>query len=311
MQKAKAEAEEAARRKSETSDQPSESQPSASKEELERSPTPKQEPVKAEANAKSEENKKHHKTKSESAREATFASLQRALNAAAAARDRFTRRGSRTKHESPLKEEPISPTSMAPPKANPSAHENKGHASLNQSYQDWSGAKESTQWTSSQGQSDARPFPSTSQAFSELPRSSHSMQHNVDAFAGTQFPQHEDWVEAPKDQHAMHGVGADASIGYTNMQYPLSMQTPDIAVTRRESSSALTASLEGIGICTSGSSRLPQSSNQGESTWKEPGKELDLAARRKRPRPAAIGTSNTRSLANSTSMSSLAHWTDA
>ncbi|KAJ5279809.1 hypothetical protein N7478_005181 [Penicillium angulare] len=299
MQKAKAEAEEAARRKSDASDQPSESKASASKE-VENTPSPKK-LAKEEAIAKAEENKKHHKTKSESARDATFASLQRALNAAVAARDRFTRRGSHAKCESPLKEEPISPTSMAPPKATPSTHDNKAQASFNHSYQDWSDEKESSQWTPPHGHSDASQFPSTSQAFSEIPSSSHAMHQNVNTFAGTQFPVDEDWVETPKDHHAAHGMASDATLSYTNLQYPLSMQAPDISVTRRESSSALTASLEGIGICTPGSSGQAS----GEASWKEPGKELDLAARRKRPRPAAIGTSNTRSLANSTSMSSL------
>ncbi|KAJ5777339.1 hypothetical protein N7520_000585 [Penicillium odoratum] len=284
MQKAKVEAEEAARRKSDTSEQLSGSQASASKEEPERSPTPKQQSsVKAEGSAKIDEIKTHHKTKSESARDATFASLQRALNAAVAARDRFTGRESRTKHDSSIEEEAISPTAMAPPKA-PTAQENKGQASYQ--YQEWPEVKESAQWASSHGHS-----------LSELPTSSHSISQNVDAFAGAQFTQHEEWVETPKDH--MH-AGPDG-LSYTNMQYPLSMQTPDISVTRRESSSALTASLEGIGICTPGSA----ASSQAGGSWKGPGQELDLAARRKRPRPAAIGTSNTRSLAASTSMSSL------
>lgn len=304
MQKAKAEAEEVARRKSDTSEQPAESQ--SVKEKPERSPTPKQQPLKAESSAKAEENKKHQKTKSESAREATFASLQRALNAAVAARDRFTRRDSRAKHESPLEEESVSPTSMAPPQAAPSVPENKVQSSVDHSYQNWSDAKEPAHahWASPQDHSAAGQYPTTSQALTDLPSSSHSVHQNVDAYAGAQFSQNEDWVDTPKDQHAMQGMGSDAGLGYTNMQYPLSMQAPDISVTRRESSSALTASFEGIGICTPGSSGMPQSSSQAAS-WKEPGKELDLAARRKRPRPAAIGTSNTRSLAASTSMSSL------
>ncbi|KAJ5898226.1 hypothetical protein N7504_008514 [Penicillium tannophilum] len=282
MQKAKAEAEELARRKSDSSDQPSGSQPSA-KEEPERSPTPKQlSSVKAEGSAKAEDIKKHQKTKSESARDATFASLQRALNAAVAARDRFTRRDSHTKHDSPIEEEPISPSSMAPPKA-PSTQENKGQVSYQ--YQDWPEVKEPAQWTP--------------HGHSEVP----SVSQSVDAFTGAQFSQHEEWVETPKEH--MHAVGSDTGLGYTNMQYPMTMQTPDISVTRRESSSALTASLEGIGICTPGSSAMSQSSSQADGSWKGPGQELDLAARRKRPRPAAIGTSNTRSLAASTSMSSL------
>lgn len=314
MQKAKAEAEESARRKSETLDQLSESrQPSASTEEPERSPTPKQTTVAAESNANAEtnSNRKHHKTKSESAREATFASLQRALNAAVAARDRFSRRGSRSMHGSPQEEdEPVSPTSMAPPKTAPQSHENKGRPGYNPAYADWPDIKEeSVSWAShgnegaiNYGHSEAHSFPSTSQGIPEVPNSSHSVQHPVDAFSGPQFPtQAEEWNGSPKDH-----IGSDAGLGY-NMQYSVPMQTSDISMDRRESSDALTTSLSGIGICTTGSTAgLSQpSSRAGSVSWKEPGKELDLAARRKRPRPAAIGTSNTRSLAASTSMSSL------
>lgn len=310
MQKAKAEAEESARRKSETLDQLSESrQPSASTEEPERSPTPKQTTVTAEAsaNAEASSNRKHHKTKSESAREATFASLQRALNAAVAARDRFSRRGSRSKNESPQEEdEAVSPTSMAPPKTALKAPENKARTGYNPAYADWPDIKEeSASWAShgnegalNYGHSEAHSFPPTSQGIPEVPNPSHSVQNPVDAFSGPQFPAPaEEWTGSPRDH-----TGSDAGLGY-NMQYSVPMQTPDISMDRRESSDALTTSLSGIGICTTGSSQ--PSSRAGSVSWKEPSKELDLAARRKRPRPAAIGTSNTRSLAASTSMSSL------
>lgn len=309
MQKAKAEAEEAARQKSGTQEEDSESrQPSASKEEPERSLTPKQEPAASASDSKPNDdakaNKQHKKTKSESAREATFASLQRALNAACAARDRFTRRDSKAKKEAvPEEDEPISPTSMAPPKTAPQSQEGKSQAPFN-SYQDWPEMKEeTTQWASSHGQ-EASSFPAVSHAISEVPSSSHSMQHNMNTFQENQFPQNEEWTGSSKDQFSAHAVGSDAGMGYNNVQYSMPMQTPDISVPRRESSSALNSSLNGIGICNADSG-LSQSSRVGGGSWKEAGKELDLAARRKRPRPAAIGTSNTRSLAASTSMSSL------
>ncbi|KAJ5246816.1 hypothetical protein N7468_001799 [Penicillium chermesinum] len=289
MQKAKAEAEEAARRKDEPSEEPTESRPSSvSREESERSPTPtpQTEAPSVEGSAKAD-NQKHHKSKSESAREATFASLQRALNAAVAARDRFTRRGSRSKQE-PTEDEPISPGSMAPPKAAASAQEAQAPASRSQSFQDWPESRDSA-WPASHEQSESRSFP-IGQSIPEVPG-------NVGAFSGQYQP--EEWQQA-NEHGTSHGVGCDSNLGYANMQYPMGMQTPDISVTRRESSSALTASLDGIGICTPGAPGMPQA-----SSWKEPSKELDLAARRKRPRPAAIGTSNPRSLASSTSMSAL------
>lgn len=304
MQKAKAEAEEAARQKSETIDQLSESrEASAVKEEREQSTTPKPETTAASTaatstteNCKEEsKSKKHQKTKSESAREATFASLQRALNAACAARNRFTgRRGS--KHESTQEEEPVSPTSMAPPRTAPKSQEGKVQTAFGADYSDWQNNEDSTSWASSHAQADTN----TCHTIPELPSSSHSVSQNLNAFAGAQYPtQNEEWPEHSKTQLSRHG-----SLDYNNMQYPMALQTPDISVTRRKSSGALTA-LDGIGIHT-GESGMPQSSGRvGGASWKEAGKELDLAARRKRPRPAAIGTSNTRSLAASTSMSSL------
>lgn len=306
MQKAKTEAEEAARRKSETLDQLSESrQSSAPKEESEQPPTPKQ-PSSAtltpENNTQSDApaKQKHHKTKSESAREATFASLQRALNAACAARTRFSRKGSRSKQESVPEEEPISPTSMAPPPTAPQSHESKQQAAYSSTYQDWADIREDAPWEPSHGQAEATSFHPASQPIPEVPKSSHSVQQNVNAYSGSQF-QTDEWADARKEHMSSQNMGPDPGLGY-NMQYP--MQTPDISVSRRESSDALSTSLNGIGICTA-ESGMPALNRAGSSSWEKSGKELDLAARRKRPRPAAIGTSNTRSLAASTSMSSL------
>ncbi|KAJ5677628.1 uncharacterized protein N7477_003261 [Penicillium maclennaniae] len=310
MQKAKTEAEEAARQKSETLEQMSESrQTSASKEESDQAPTPK--PASAsipesKSAMEASPNKQHKKSKSESAREATFLSLQRALNAACAARDRFTGRDSKAKRDAKRdvlqeasqeeEEDSISPTSMAPPRVALRNHESKGHA-----YQNWPDIKEeSASW--SHGQTDA--YPVTSQAVHEMPNGSHSMQHTVSAYSGAQYhPRTEEWAESSKDQLSVPGMGHDG-LSYNNMQYAMSLPTPEISLSRRESSDALANSLNGIGICNADSG-LSQSQNRVNGSWKETGRELDLAARRKRPRPAAIGTSNTRSLANSTSMSSL------
>lgn len=96
MQKAKVEAEEAARAKSDSTDPPADSKTPTGEAEKSTS-TPKQEDAQETAStgehtktssstAPSSSRSKHLKTKSQSAREATFASLQRALNAAATAR---------------------------------------------------------------------------------------------------------------------------------------------------------------------------------------------------------------------------------
>ncbi|KAJ5091843.1 hypothetical protein NUU61_006713 [Penicillium alfredii] len=316
MQKAKAEAEDAARRKSETLDQLSESRQASNtpKEEAEPSlpskPTPVASTSESDSKAEHNANRKHQKTKSETAREATFASLQRALNAAVAARNRFSRRGdSRGKQESSQEDEAVSPTSMAPPKTTGKSQNNR-QANANSSFSDWPDAKEeSSSWTpqASHGTPETTSFSATGQVLPEVPNSSQSMQHNVNAYSGTQLPPHtEEWEEGAEEQRSTHGRGSDAGLVYGNMQYPMSLQPPNISLSRRESSDALTASLEGIGICTTDSSGLSQSLGRAAgASWKESGKELDLAARRKRPRPAAIGTSGNRSLAASTSMSSL------
>ncbi|KAJ5561960.1 hypothetical protein N7535_003577 [Penicillium sp. DV-2018c] len=324
MTKAKAEAEEAARRKTETLDQLSGSRKgSVAKEESEKSATPKQTPTSmssGDGKTDSTTRPKHHKTKSESAREATFASLQRALNAACAARDRFGRRLNPRKHAAApegVDEEAISPGSMPPPKTATSANDHGnlaninssfsgGLTNINSSFSGWSNMKdEPAAWGPGEhdenvgyNHTDQASYPACSQPMAGVPNPSHPVQHSMDTYSN-HLPSHrEEWSEERDPQQD--------NVVYSNMQYPLSMQAPNISLSRRESSDALTASLEGIGICTTGQSGLSQSLSRVEGTsWKESGKELDIAARRKRPRPAAIGTSASRPLANSTSMSSL------
>lgn len=84
---------------------------------------------------------------------------------------------------------------------------------------------------------------------------------------------------------------SDAGSSYdAAMQYPLQ---PEASLTRRTSSDELAHHLEGIGIHTTAPSRgMPLLTHQADKA----GKELDLAARRKRPRPAAIGTSKSHSM---------------
>ena len=106
MQKAKAEAEEAARARSTSADQPADSKENSKTPaaEADKTATPKKEdsnktassgepnmtpPSSSAAAAPSVSRSKHQKTKSQSIREATFASLQRALSAAAAARETY------------------------------------------------------------------------------------------------------------------------------------------------------------------------------------------------------------------------------
>ncbi|KAI2790093.1 hypothetical protein POX_d05597 [Penicillium oxalicum] len=299
MQKAKAEAEEAVRQKSDAVDRSTESRQPADQEGSEGSSTPQAEDSDTTINASTSEPKKedgktrkHQKTKSETAREATLASLQRALNAACAARDRFTGR-KESKAESTRKEQSESPAAMGPPMQIPKSQESRSQTPYATGYSGSVDQKECASWHSTQGQAETR----ATHRLSEAPR---SMPVDMDGFTGMQYASPgEDWPEPSHGQLPEH-----ASLGFTDMQYPGTIQTPEISITRRESVDALTI-LGGIGIHT-GDSGMPQSStNAAGASWGESGKELDLAARRKRPRPAAIGTAPSRTLNPSTSMSSL------
>ena len=122
MQKAKAEAEEAARSKSESTDHSSDSKENTKTPtgEADKALTPKQETNEKIASsgeqtktstALSSSRSKHKKTRSESAREATFASLQRALDAAAAAREQHIGDDGDSQSNTNDFEESVSPTS--------------------------------------------------------------------------------------------------------------------------------------------------------------------------------------------------------
>ncbi|KAJ0377843.1 hypothetical protein COL922a_014084, partial [Colletotrichum nupharicola] len=224
MQKAKAEAEEAAKGKSEPSTSEIVKSSDEKKPQIENKDTTSEPSSPTPASKKqtsSASSSKHHHTPSESARQASLASLQRALNAAAAAQ--YGPDG----HSTVISMDgSVSPTTTMP--------------------QD----------------SDAMWGSATSTGQLVVPNSAHSL---VD-----------------------YRSASDAGIPYDSMQYALQA---DVAITRRGSSDALADSLEGIGI--NGSSHgLSQHGNRTDRApaWREAGKELDLAARRKRPRPAAIGT---------------------
>jgi hypothetical protein len=220
MTKAKAEAEEAARRKSETLDQLSGSRKgSIAKEESEKSATPKQTPTSTSSgHAKTDSTSsrsKHHKTKSESAREATFASLQRALNAACAARDRFGRRiNPRSKNESVPEEEEdeeeaVSPGSMPPPKIATPGNDHGNLANINSSFSGWSSIKEEpASWGSGDhnenvgySSTEQTSYSNCHQPMAEMSNLSHSMQHNLDVYSNHLPPHREEWSEDRESRH--------------------------------------------------------------------------------------------------------------
>ncbi|KAL2832157.1 hypothetical protein BDW59DRAFT_139803 [Aspergillus cavernicola] len=229
LQNAKAEADGTAKVKSE----PLESDPTERNDEKNsKASTPRSESsISGNQKQSSDASSKHQQARSESARQASLASLQRALNAAAAAQydqDGHSADGS------------VSPTTTLP--------------------MDIKGP-------------DAAAWTSAAESLS------------VPGF----------------DSQSLSGYrsASDAGIPYNSMQYALQA---DVAITRRGSSDTLAESLESIGINTTshGMSQLGNRTDRAPA-WKEAGKELDLAARRKRPRPAAIGTSRSSSMLSGSS----------
>ncbi|KAL2872047.1 homeobox domain-containing protein [Aspergillus lucknowensis] len=238
MQKAEAQAEEAAKAKSEPSDPEfAESNEKKLKLDNKDDATPRTSDTNASSNKKQTSNSpsglKHQQTRNESAREASLASLQRALNAATGLQ--YSQDGQSATNA----DESVSPTTVLSKEAD-------------------------AVWGSvaSTGGLTAAPL-ENQQSLSD------------------------------------YRSASDAEIPYNSMQYALQA---DVAVSRRGSSDALADSLEGIGINAS-SHGLPQLGNRTDMApaWKEAGKELDLAARRKRPRPAAIGTSRSSSMLSGSS----------
>lgn len=265
MQREKAETEEAARGKSDSTGQYT----IRANEGAEKPSTPKQTPgvtssVRKNSTHSSPARSRHQKSRSEAAREATFASLQRALNAAVAARDQYGP-GEIDSDTS------VSPTTVLPPNNDYASDEANGQV-LNQPFSELKGAEDSSvPWLPSQnpeafgyGGMDAAPYTSA-----------------------------EDWasqVQAPTQSFPGHRAASDAGASY-NMHY---LQPSEVPLSRRGSSDELANTFEGIGIRSGSSHGPPQHGPQGDQPSappKDTGKELDLAARRKRPRPAAIGTS--------------------
>ncbi|GIK02825.1 hypothetical protein Aspvir_006887 [Aspergillus viridinutans] len=297
MQKAKAEAEEAVRNKADSADDTSDSNQSdkTTKDETDKANDTK----KSESGASGEQKKtstssrsKHQKTRSESAREATFASLQRALNAAVAAREHYGSECEQDQSDDNSVGGSVSPpTFPLSARANDHDDSESAHSVLNTPFSAWESAKDSSaSWTS---QSAQESFGYTGLATPSFPTTEVSLQR---------VSQGEEWAsqlatsaESLPSHRASMDVGSSS---YGTIHYS---GKPELS--RRESSEELTSTLQGIGIDASGS---PHGLSQltGRSSWKDAGKELDLAARRKRPRPAAIGTSRSSSmLAGSSAMS--------
>jgi hypothetical protein len=295
MQKAKTEAEEAARIKTGNSEKSDSSQDTKEETDLDTQKRSSDQAT-SDGHAKtsaSTSRSKHQKTGSESAREATFASLQRALNAAVAAREQYS--PDEQEQSDIIHEGSVSPTATF------SDNHNHGGSRVAQSnsntpLSEWENAKDSMSWTSSHSPQEHLGYSAAeSLTVPELGSSHLNTQHNDTM----QFQsQSEEWSGQVQSTKSFPGYrsASDAEASYNAVQYTLQSET---SLSRRGSSDDLADTLEGIGIHAAG-----LQTRTDRSSWKEAGKELDLAARRKRPRPAAIGTSRSSSmLAGTSSMS--------
>lgn len=222
----------------------------------------------AAAAAPSVSRSKHQKTKSQSIREATFASLQRALSAAAAARETY--HGDDGRDSQPITDdlkESVSPTTIS------------NSTQEQQQQQQHNSQDVSASWASSQGSQEQYRYVNLEEIKRNLwgnhllmINSSQCQESHNGVYQGVPYhSQGEEWMgqvqtssEPPASQ--------DAGSAYNSLQYPLQ---PGTSLTRSSSDEA---------------------ANNLQTPWKEAGKELDLAARRKRPRPAAIGTSKSSSM---------------
>ena len=287
MQKEKAEAEEAARSKSDTAEQSSESTQTTKpvNEGSEKPTTPKETTATStsshhkKSTSPSSSRPKHKKTRSEAARDATFASLQRALNAAVAARDQHGPGGAES-------DDSVSPTTVLPPNNTITSTDVNGERS-----------QDSIPWIPTQNTQEGFEYDTLNSAFTSADDSltTHALDNQHPATS--QFhPQAEQWMghlQTPAQSFPCHRTASDAGASYNNMQYPF-LQPHEASLSRRGSSDELANTLEGIGIRSAPSHSVVQpepAPEQSSVPPKETGKELDIAARRKRPRPAAIGTS--------------------
>lgn len=230
---------------------------------------------------------KHHKTGSDLAQEKTYASLQRAISAAVAARDQY----------SGPSDDPISTgstdrafdvrqTNMSVPSTN-----NTPQTSVNSTFSEWSSSRDSSiAWTPSQspeegyefGSLNSVPFASEVSQMDNSPNPDVSTSHGFGSMNSRSQPMWNPQFQGRAEIHSSDPMYGSLSFS--------SLQPPSASSSRRPSSSEeLVDTISGIGINTAALSGSIES-----SMWRRPEKELDIAARRKRPRPAAIGTAHHR-----------------
>ncbi|KAE8549524.1 hypothetical protein EYB25_008046 [Talaromyces marneffei] len=230
---------------------------------------------------------KHQKTGSDLAQEKTYASLQRAISAAVAARDQYT--GPSDDHISVGPTDrafDVRQTNIPVPSAN-----NTPQTSANSTLSEWGSSRDSSiAWTPSQspeegyefGSLNNVPFASEVAQMDNSPNPDVSTSHGFGSITSRSQQMWNPQFQGRAEIHASDPM-------YGSLSYS-SLQPPSATSSRRPSASEeLADSISGIGINTAA-----LAGSMDSSMWRRPEKELDIAARRKRPRPAAIGTAHHR-----------------
>ena len=233
---------------------------------------------------------KHQKTGSDLAQEKTYASLQRAINAAVAARGRFA-----NPSDDPISAGPTDrvldtrQSNMPAPTANNTPLTSVN--SVNSTFSEWGSSRDSSlAWTPSQspeegyefGSIDNVAFSSEISQIDNSPNPDVSTSHGYGSMTSRSQPIWNPQFHGRAEIHSSDPM-------YGSLSYS-SLHPPSASSSRRPSSSEeLADTINGIGINTAALAGSIES-----STWRRPEKELDIAARRNRPRPAAIGTANSR-----------------
>lgn len=238
---------------------------------------------------------KHQKTPSEVTREKTFESLQRALNAAVAAREQFAA-------ESGIGGRPAE-TSLEGPTHVPAGIAAQPSVSSS-NVSEWPNSQDaSIQWNpSGHGPGEAFSFGNVNAASFASPESSLATAPQLesppnqamttlgsDVFGNMAMPQAQSWpaqAQEPSPDNAVHTSEPMQPV----MSY--AVQNPVGHVSRRPSTIEESGEHEDHAAIPSAPTPQPLQNGTEGLMWRRPNKEVDLAARRKRPRPTAIGTNH-------------------
>lgn len=234
---------------------------------------------------------KHQKTPSEVTREKTFASLQRALNAAVAAREQFAAesgiggRPAETSLEGPT----LMPAGFAAqPPVSCSEWSNSQDASL-QGNPSLHGSGEGFVYGNVHAGSFASPGVTAAAPQLESPPNQAMVTLGPDAFGNMAMPQAQSWPGQPQEPSPDNAVHTSESM-HPVMSY--GVQSPVDQGARRPSTIGESGDQgDHAGIPSASASQSLQNGTE-DPMWRRPSKEVDLAARRKRPRPTAIGTNH-------------------